>query len=74
VLISEQLSADLTKRMDTAELLAAAEGLDLDDLAHLIQKLLSSLTKELPDSLDSQRRRRLESVHSYAEDTAGGIV
>jgi magnesium transporter len=72
--LSDEVRADLIKKMDTAELLAAAEGMDLDDLADLIQNLPATLTTQLLDSLDSQRRKRLESVLSYPEDTAGGLM
>ena len=38
VLLSDEVSAELIRKMDTAELLAATENLDLDDLADLIQE------------------------------------
>jgi magnesium transporter len=74
VLLSDDVSSDLIKKMDTAALLAAAENLDLDDLADLIQELPETITHEVIESLDQQRRKSLEDVLSYPEDTAGGLM
>jgi magnesium transporter len=61
-------------RMDHAEVVAVSEGLDLDDLADLMQELPHYITREILASLDSQNRQRLETVLSYPEDTAGGLM
>jgi magnesium transporter len=74
VLLSDEVSAELIRKMDTAELLSAAENLDLDDLADLIQELPETITREVVESLDQQRRESLEDVLSYPEDTAGGLM
>ncbi len=72
--VTDDVRDDLIRRMDADEILAATDNLDLDDLADLIQDLPSTITREILDSLDSQRRKRLESVLSYPEDTAGGLM
>lgn len=72
--LPEEIQADLLSKMDLAEILSATEGLDLDDLADLIQQLPDTVTRELLDSLDLQRRNRLEAVLGYGEDTAGGLM
>ena len=72
--LTEDVAADLISRMDLAEILSATETLDLDDLADLIQDLPDTLTREVLDSLDTQRRNRLEAVLGYEEDTAGGLM
>jgi magnesium transporter len=74
VLVTDDVRADLIRRMDPAELLAATENLDLDDLADLVQDLPDALTREVIESLDGQHRKRLEAVLSYPEDTAGGLM
>jgi magnesium transporter len=74
VLLSDEVSSEFIRKMDTAELLAAAENLDLDDLADLIQELPETITQEVIESLDQQRRESLEDVLSYPEDTAGGLM
>ena len=74
VLLSDEVSSEFIRRMDTAELLAAAENLDLDDLADLIQELPETITQEVIESLDQQRRESLEDMLSYPEDTADGLM
>ena len=72
--LPEEIQADLLSRMELAEILSATEALDLDDLADLIQQLPDTVTRELLESLDLQRRNRLEAVLGYPEDTAGGLM
>lgn len=72
--LADEVFTDLVSRMNKEELLAAAEGMDTDDLADLVQDLPRAITWELLNSLDKQRRERLESVLYYPEDTAGGLM
>ncbi|MGV6826543.1 MAG: magnesium transporter [bacterium] len=72
--VTESVRSDLLDKMDASEILATASGLDMDDLADLVQELPVAITREIMSSLDGQRRRRLETVLSYPEDTAGGLM
>ena len=72
--LADDVRDDLVSKMETADIAAAAESLDLDDLADLIQELPDAVTGEVLASLDAQRRHRLEAVLSYPEDTAGGLM
>ncbi|OGT90882.1 MAG: magnesium transporter [Gammaproteobacteria bacterium RIFOXYA12_FULL_61_12] len=72
--LSDEVRDGLIQKMDLQELLAAAENLDLDDLADLLQELPRTITRQVLDSLDYQYRSRLESVLHYPEDTAGGLM
>jgi len=72
--LADEVFTDLVSKMNKEELLAAAEGMDTDDLADLVQDLPRAVTWELINSLDKQRRERLESVLYYPEDTAGGMM
>lgn len=74
VQLADEVLADLVSKMDKEALLAAAEGLDTDDLADLVQELPLAITREVLNSLDQQRRERLETVLHYPEDTAGGLM
>ncbi len=73
-LVADEVRDDLISKMDREALLAAAEGMDTDDLADLIQELPRTITQEILDSLDHQHRERLEAILSYPEDTAGGLM
>ena len=74
LLVTDEVRAALIRHMDPQELLAATENLDLDDLADLVQQMPAAITAEVMDALDDQRRKRLEAVLSYPEDTAGGLM
>jgi magnesium transporter len=72
--VNDELRAQLIQDMDTHELVAATEGMDMDDLADLIEDLPDAVIREVLRSMDKQNRQRLESVLSYTEDSAGGLM
>ena len=74
LLVTDEVRAQLIRHMDPEELLAATENLDLDDLADLVQQMPAAITAEVMNALDDQRRHRLQTVLSYPEDTAGGLM
>ena len=74
VQVTDDVREFLISQMDRSELLSAAEGLDLDDLADLIEELPRTITSQVMASLDSQHRQRLEAVLSYPEETAGHLM
>ncbi len=72
--LTEGARNELIQNMDQDEIVAATENMDVDDLADFIQELPVNVTREILDSLDEQDRHRLETVLSYPEDTAGGLM
>ncbi len=72
--VNDEVRTNLIQEMDTEELVAATEGLETDDLADIIQDLPDIVIQEVLQSMDMQDRIRLESVLSYPEDTAGGLM
>ncbi|MGD8589996.1 MAG: magnesium transporter [Chromatiales bacterium] len=72
--VTDEVRDSLIQQMNAAELVAATEGLDTDDLADLVKELPRHITWEVLDSLDQQHRERLESILSYPEDSAGGLM
>jgi len=72
--LNEQVRADLISGMDAEELIAATEDLELDDLADLIGDLPEEVNQRVLRSLDLQDRERLNTVLSYEQDTAGGLM
>ena len=68
------IRADLLARMETSHLVDAVRDLDTDDIADLIPELPDEVIAEILFALDTQDRQRLDTVLSYAEDTAGGLM
>jgi magnesium transporter len=72
--LNDDLRDELLRDMAPSRILAAAEGLETDDLADLVQDLPATITREVLNSLDEQRRERLETALAFPEDTAGGLM
>ena len=72
--VNDEVRASLIDTMDSDELIAAAAGLDLDDLADLFAELPETVNNEVLRSLDRSDRLRLEAVLGYDEDSAGGLM
>ncbi|EXJ16391.1 magnesium transporter [Imhoffiella purpurea] len=72
--LHDDVREHLIQLMDTGELVAAVGSLDTDDLADIFQDLPVAITQEVVNSLDQQRRDRLEKALSFPEDSAGGLM
>src|SRR6478609_3990590 len=72
--LSDEVRQAFIEGMDADELLAAAEELELDDLADLVGDLPEAVGAQLVKSMDAQDRERLNAVLSYEPDTAGGLM
>jgi len=72
--VNDDLRGSLIGEMGADELVAAAEGLETDDLADILLDLPAAVIDEVLQAMDEQNRHRLQSVMSYPEDTAGGLM
>lgn len=72
--VNDEVRSGLIRGMDAEELLAATEGMDIDDLADLFADLPEAVTQQMLQGMDQQNRSRLQAVLSYGEDTAGGLM
>ena len=72
--VNDDVRAKLIRQMAPEELVAAAESMETDDLADLLQDLPDMVIQEVLESMGSQDRVRLEAMLSYPEDTAGGLM
>jgi magnesium transporter len=72
--LNENVRDELIRNMDPAELAAATEGMEVDDLADLIAALPETVTQQLLRLMDQQDRERLTRVLSWPEDSAGGLM
>ena len=72
--LNDAVRTGLLERITAEEVLAATEGMELDDLADLVADLPQDITDEVIKSLSIRDRQRLESVMAWPEDTAGGLM
>ena len=72
--LNEEVRAELIGGMDAEELIAATEGMEVDDLADLIGDLPETLNERVLHSLDAQDRERLTAVMQFEQDSAGGLM
>lgn len=72
--LSEEVRSELLAGMQPDELVAAAEGLAVDDLADLLVELPEAVTRQVLKSMDQQDRERLSTVLAFPEDSAGGLM
>lgn len=72
--VSDAVRESLIQSMDRAELLAAAESLDTDEIADIAADLPQDVIQELLISLDAQKRAHLQSALAYPEDSVGALM
>jgi len=70
----DDVRQNIIDEMDTEELIAATQDMELDDLADILNDLPNQITDQVIKALDQEDQVRLESVISYEEDTAGGLT
>ncbi|MFK7885667.1 MAG: magnesium transporter [Gammaproteobacteria bacterium] len=72
--VNDEVRQRLIEGMADEELIAATDGMEVDDLADLLADLPEAITQRILLSMDQQNRQRLESVLRYDEDSAGGLM
>jgi magnesium transporter len=72
--LSDEVRQSFIDGMDAEELLAAAEDMELDDLADLVGDLPEAVSMQLVRSMDAQDRDRLNTVLAFEPDSAGGLM
>lgn len=72
--VSDAVRETLIETMEPAELVAAAEQLDADELADLVPDLPSEVIDDVFRSLSSEEREQLRSAMSYPEGSVGALM
>jgi len=72
--LDDDIQAQFLRHMDAKEVAEITEGMDTDDVADILQQLPDRVIKEVLKAMGQQDRLRVESVLSYDEDTAGGMM
>jgi len=72
--LSEELRGEILEEMESHEVASLTEGLDPDDVADILQQLPEQVIPEILQAMSTQDRQRVETVLTYDEDTAGGLM
>src|SRR5438128_6804000 len=72
--VSEAVRESLIASMDSAELVAAAETLEADELADIAADLPAGVMEEVVQSLSPEERERLRAALSYPEGSVGALM
>jgi magnesium transporter len=72
--LGDELQSQFLRSMDAAEVAAATEGLEPDDVADILQRLPEKVLGEVLRAMDQQDRTRVEQILEYPENTAGGLM
>ena len=72
--LSDDIRLEFLDEMDSAEVASITEGLDVDDIVDILQQLPDRVIPEVLQAMSAQDRQRVESVLTYDEDTAGGLM
>ncbi|MGB0458625.1 MAG: magnesium transporter [Porticoccaceae bacterium] len=72
--LSDEIQLEFLDEMDSVEVASLTEGLDVDDIVDILQQLPDRVIPEVLQAMSAQDRLRVESVLTYDEDTAGGLM
>lgn len=69
--VGEEVRANILKNMADADVVAATENMEVSDLVVVIEELPEALGETILQSLDDDRRLRLEQTRAFAEHSVG---
>ena len=72
--LNEDLQNDILRELNAEQVAELTGGLETDDLADILQQLPQQVSSQVLRAMDQQDRQRVETVLSYKEDTAGGLM
>jgi len=72
--LGEEVRNSIIGKMDDADVIAIAETMNVEGLADVVDDLPDRISDEILESLNDDRRQRLEATLSYSEGTAGRLM
>ena len=72
--LGDEVRASIIGKMDDADLVAATVSMNVEDLADVIVNLSDDMGDAILESLNDDRRQRLEATLSFAENSAGRLM
>lgn len=72
--LADEVRDGLIRDMHAERLVAATDGMEVDDLVDLLADLPEAVTQQVLQSMDAHDQDRIRQVLAYDEDTAGGLM
>ena len=72
--VSDAVRDTLLADMDSTEIVAATQNLDVDEIADLAPDLPEDVVQDIIEAQDTEERAQLQSALSYAEGTVGALM
>ena len=72
--LNDEVRSRLAEDVGAEAVVAATEGLEIDDLADIVADLSDDMSDKVKQALSTEDREQLEAVLSYPEDSAGGLM
>jgi magnesium transporter len=72
--LGEEVRGSIIGEMNHVDVVAATENMDVEDLAEVMAELPEDISEAVLESMDEDRRQRLEVMLSFAEGTAGRLM
>ena len=72
--LSDKVQESLVADMDPRTLVRVVQSLDIDEIADIVPRLSSRAAADVLVTLDEERRKSLDTVLSYDEDSAGRLM
>jgi magnesium transporter len=72
--LSDEIQFEFLTKMDGAEVALITEGLKVNDAVDILQHLPEQVIPDVLKAMSAQDRHRIETVLTYDEDTAGGLM
>lgn len=72
--LSDDIQVEFLEQMNGSQVALLTAGLDVDDVVDILQQLPGQVVSAALQSMSMQDRLRVESVLTYDEETAGGMM
>ena len=72
--VHRELRLSLIKKTSEVDLLKCLSSLQMDELADIDEDLPLSVVTAMVEAMDSQRKQRYQTVKSFPDDSAGGLM
>ena len=72
--LNEDIQGQILSELNAEQVAELTFGLETDDLADILQQLPQQVASQVLEAMDEQDRHRVETILSYDEDTAGGLM